>query len=194
MFQQKNINNTTIFFIFIAALVFIVFNEAVYVFSHRDILSSYILKSAKIASSIGNTKLGFFILTEGKENLPGDVNFEKKVQNYLESSPDIYDLARVDYDIAILASKSNFPNLTPGLLEVAIERDPDFSFWRVELANYYLSVGENIKAEAVLTDCVKIAAPRQHCLDYKNSDFVSNTFYSTGFLTDSINTFYRLHI
>ncbi len=191
MIKNSSKNRVKIILAAVAVVLFIFFSEGVYVFSHRDVLSSYILRSAQIVSEKGNTRLAFLILTEGRAKLPYDSNFENSVKSYLASAPGNYDLARVDYDLAVVASKNDFSYLTPKLLQISIQRDPDFSFWRVELANYYLSIGGNISAEAVLDDCLRVSAPRQHCLNYKNEDFVNNITHPVGFLIDSINTFYH---
>ncbi len=191
MIENSSKNRIKIILAAVAVVLFIFFSEGVYVFSHRDVLSFYILRSAQFVSKQGNTRLALLILTEGRAKIPYDSNFGNSVKSYLESAPNNYDLARVDYDLAVLASKNNFLYLTPKLLQISIQRDPDFSFWRVELANYYLSIGGNISAEAVLNDCLQVSAPRQHCLNYKNEDFVNNITHPVGFLVDSINTFYK---
>lgn len=174
-----------------ALFVLIFAAEAVYVLNHRDVLSSYLLRTAQFISSKGNTRLALFILTEGRVKIQNDDNLETQINNYLSSFPNNYDLARVDYELAILASKSNSSDLIPRLLEVSIERDPDFSFWYVELANFYLSINKTSDADKVLDECMALPAPRQHCTDYKNSDFKTNIIHPLGFLSESIDIFYQ---
>ena len=179
-----------IILIFLGVFAIFLISEGVYIFSHRDVLSSYILKSSELISEKGNIGLAFFVLTEGGAKLPDDSNFKNKVGNYLASVPHNYNLPRVMYDLTIVASKDGLSNLVPILLGISIERDPDFSFWRVELANYYLSLGKTQIAEKVLDDCMVLPAPRQYCSNYKNGDFVNNIVHPVGFLTSSIDTFY----
>lgn len=185
-------NNKFKLIIAVSALFVLAFlSEAVHALSHRDVLSSYLLRSAKYASAKGNASLAIFILSEGRARLSVDDSFGDKVKNYLLTANPKYDLARVNYGLAVLASKFNSPSIIPQLLDVSLERDPDFSFWRVELANYFLGIRATETAEMVLNDCIELSAPSKHCLDYKNGDFVNKTIHPIGFLEEEINSIYQ---
>lgn len=166
-------------------------SEAAYVINHPSALSAYTLKTARIISATDRTDIAFFILTKGKLELPSDQNYKTIVKNYLSSVPPKYDLPRVYYDLALISYANGQENLTPKLLESSINLDPGFSFWYVELANYYLSRGQVEIGRKVLDDCIAIDAPRKHCQDYLNSSFNNNQPESTGFLKESINKFYE---
>ena len=185
-----NTNRTILLSVLVVIFVFL--SEITFVLTHREVLSSYILKIAHFLTVKANAELSFFVLTQGKVRLPPDPVFKNSLRSYLITIPEKRDLPRVLYDLSVEAFRSGSDTLTPKLLSLAIARDPDFSFWRVELANYYLRIGEQSSGEAVLNECIKLPAPRKHCLDFKNSDLSSLNHPPVGFLEDDINNFYLL--
>lgn len=193
MEPEKNTKqyNSHFLFIVLGVIFFAILNESVYIFTHRDVLSNYLLKEAKYAISKDKYRLGLYLLTKGASSYVDNPIFWSEVKNYFTKLPYNYNLSRVDYDLAIIASKSNYSDMVPVLLKTSIKQDPDFSFWRVELANYYLSVGQKTDAEKTLEDCIVLSAPRKHCLNYQTTDFNNNHIYPLGFLLDSIDTFYK---
>lgn len=50
--------------------------------------------------------------------------------------------------------------------EKAVEPAPDWSYFHVELASLYFSLGKREEAELVLNNCVELLYPRKHCQEY----------------------------
>ncbi len=50
--------------------------------------------------------------------------------------------------------------------EEAIEPAPEWSYFHIELASLYLSLGKTEEAEAVLSACTQLCHPRFHCQEY----------------------------
>ncbi len=180
-----------IFLISISIFLLFVLSEVVYTLNNRDVLSSYLLNTADFLSKKGNTPLAFYILTEGQIKLPENEIYKNEVKKFLENVPEKYDLSRVTYELALMAYKDNEQLLTPGLLNASINRDPDFSFWRVELANYYLLNNQPDEGRKTLKECENLIYPRKHCLDYENQDFRNAISYQPGFLSEAVNKFYQ---
>jgi len=167
-------------------------SEVLYVANHPDIFNDYILKTARGLSSLSKTDIAFYVLTKGKIQLPSDPNYKVLVSSYLKESSQKYDLPRIYYDLALASYTNNEKSLTPELLGLSIDIDPDFSFWRVELANYYLSIGQPKVGRKVLDDCMTKEYPKKHCEDYLNNSFNNNQINNVGFLEDSVKKFYEL--
>lgn len=180
----KNWKVTVIVFL---SILFIILSEAAYVFTHRDVLSSYILKVSISLAKRQNMDLSLLVLTQNKFKSPDE--FQDIAKNYLQNIQTSHDLPRALYDLSILAYQNNMSDLTPLLLGLATEWDPDFSFWRVELANYYLLKNAGVSAKSVLEECKKLTAPAAHCIDFENN-LSSFTPQDVGFLSDSVDEFY----
>lgn len=179
-----------IILIFLGIIVLFILSEALFLYKNPGELSVYTLRAAKIILSTGNADATFFVLTKGRLKLPPDQSYKNLVMNYLTTFPVNYDLPRVYYGLALLSYSNGEQSLTPEFLKLSINTDSNFSFWYVELANYYLSTGQTDAGRKVLTDCMAIYAPKQFCQDYLNGNFDSNMPQDIGFLKDSVNTFY----
>jgi hypothetical protein len=179
-----------IILIIFGIIVLFVLSEALFLYKKPDELSVYTLRAAKIVLPTENADATFFVLTKGQLKLPQDQNYKNLVMNYLTTLPQGYDLPRVYYGLALISYSNGEENLTPELLKLSIDADLNFSFWYVELANYYLSIGQANAGRKVLDDCMKIDAPRKFCQDFLNGNFNSNMPQNIGFLKDSVDTFY----
>jgi hypothetical protein len=171
--------------VFLGFLALLFLSEAAYVYKNKWVLYSYIL------NNIGSTGTAFFVATEGQYALPNNVEYINDVKKDFESLPTFFNLPALIYNLAITAYNDQLPNLTPKLLNISIRMDPDFSFWRVELANYYLLNGNSSQAKNTLDDCLKFEAPRQHCQDFMNGPFTSNQPQKVGFLNQTIRQIYE---
>lgn len=172
------------------AIIFLV-SEALYVYNNPKVLSTYILRTAVIVSAAGKPDIAFYILTKGKIQLPSDQNYKDLVRNYFANISQKHDLPRVYYDLALMSYTNNQTSLTPIFLERSINLDPDFSFWRVELANYYLSIGQIDASKKVLEDCITKEFPRKHCQDYIDINIKYDEPNSVGYLNELVNKFYE---
>lgn len=183
-------NKTKPLLIVLAAILILLISEIVFVSTHPDVSSGYILKAAKIISGVGKTDLAFSVLTKGQVKLPVNHSYQNLVKKYLLSVPLEHNLARVYYDLALLSYVNNEDGLTSALLELSIKTDPDFSFWYVELANYYLLKDQNEKGKRILDTCLSRIGPKRHCEDYLLDSFNAGLFKNVGFLRKAIDDYF----
>lgn len=170
-------------------IMIVLLSEAVYILSHRDLFSKYSLVFARQLFKADLDKIGFYVVTGANLKMPEDHLYQVLVSDYFEKN-DESSLPYVLYKLALISLETKSEHIFPELLEYSISRDPDFSFWRIELANYYLSKGNFDLSEKTLDDCLHLSAPREHCLYYKESIFDSKVPEPAGFLRNEIETFY----
>lgn len=168
-----------------------ILSEALYAYRNQWVRYSYFLNVARFFNNnIGCTRCAFFIITQGKIEYPGDKQFEDKVQNRIASLPKEYNLPAAIYSLALDAYESGNAGLTEKMLWESIRLDPDFSFWYVELANFYLTQGDAQKAAFIMDKCLKLSAPRKHCQSYIDNFLIYNQPQSVGYLNDTIRMLY----
>lgn len=184
-------NKTKYIYLITGVLALLLLSEAIYAYNNKHVLYSYSLKAAKLLNNIGSTGGAFFVATQGKYTLPNNDKYRNDVKNDFQSLPSYFDLQALTYKLAVTAYQDHLTYLTPELLNISIMIDPDFSFWRVELANYYLLIGNMPQAQITLENCIKLVAPRQHCQDYMNNVFKTNQSQNVGFLDQTIRQIYE---
>jgi hypothetical protein len=175
--------------ILLFTLLFVLLGEAIYVYTHRDVYSMYLLKTAKMFAAKGKADPATYFFTQGDFKI--DNSFENKFLDYLNNLPEKTDLPKAAYDLALISYQEKNTELTPKFFKLASKWDPDFSFWRVELANYYLLDGAKNMASQVLEDCIALPAPSAHCNDYKNLQLNTNKIQNPGFLKEDVINFYQ---
>ena len=204
-----------IFLITVAFAFLLVFSECIYIFNNSDELSIHTIKLAECLVNFGYPKIAFRSLTissnilydRNKEGFVFDSLKHNKIfidddgffnilNDYIKSLPsnisDLrgkYDLVRVFYELSLLAYDAGYENVFLKLMTESIGCNPTLSFPIVELSNYYFFVGNKNMAEEILSDCTKIPAARQHCMDYLNGTFLTSTPDAIGFLK-STNKYY----
>lgn len=174
--------------ILILAVTFIVFilSEILYAFKHKWILYSYMFDSAKLLNSIGLTNLGFRTATGFKYVLPNNKLLKDDISNDIKSTPDDYTLPVMLYYFALSSYSNGDVDMSIKLLNLSIKMDPDFSYWRVELANLYANMKDTKMVEQTLRDCMTLPSPKQHCQDYLNNYQASYKFQNVGYLKDML--------
>ncbi len=173
-------------------IFFVVFiSEALYAYRNNWVRYSYALSAAKFFNNNVNcTGCSLFIITQGKIKFPDDNKFKEDVRQRFLLLPQEYNLPAAIYELALVAYENDYKDITKQLLELTISLDPDFSFWRVELANFYLKDGNTILASETLNDCLLLDAPRDHCRDYMDNILASNRPQSVGYLNETIRQLY----
>lgn len=191
--KEKKSSKTKIF-IFIGLLIsMMLLSELFYALRNKWVLYSYTLIVSKLLNRLELTDAAFYLSTGLKYKLPNNDLFIKDVSEKYKSLPDYFNLPAYLYFFGVSAYEYNLKDLTPKLIELAIKMDPDFSFWRVELANYYLSQGKSDTAEKTIVDCVKLQHPRNHCEDFMNTYIQTRQTYDVGFLTPGVMDYYKLN-
>lgn len=70
--------------------------------------------------------------------------------------------------------------------ERSIEPASDWSYFHIELASLYFSLGKREEAEIVLSNCVELPCPREHCQEYLDRLAQGEEFEPPGFLRTDI--------
>lgn len=192
--KRKKVMNFRTIGIIAAVFILLIISELLYAFNNKWVLCSYILNTSKfINNNLGSTQTAFYLSTEFKYKMPQNIEFMNDVNDYFHSLPEYFNLPSYLYFFGLSAYEHGLVDLTPHLFNLAIKIDPDFSFWRVELANYYLVVGNSIAAEKAIADCVELQYPRNHCEDFMGRYHNTNIIYNVGFLKLEIMDYYNTH-
>jgi len=186
-------NKPKIFLGIILFTILVLLSETLYLTRNKLVFYSYTLNIAKTLNSLDNTKTAFYLATLGKYKLPDNPKYKINVENDFKSLPKKLGLPVLLYYFALSAYNDNMPNMFSDLLNISIMIDPDFSFWRVELANYYILIGNMSLAKNTLEDCIKFDAPRKHCQDYMNNNYLNKEPQAVGFLKESVKAIYELY-
>ena len=64
--------------------------------------------------------------------------------------------------------------------------EPNLSHTYIELSNLYQQIGDTASAEEVVERCVKFTDPREHCLEFSNSNMQNNIKEEPGFMESEI--------
>lgn len=96
-------------------------------------------------------------------------------------------LASFYYSLGLIANKHKEDGLVISFWQNAARIAPEWSYFHIELVNYYLSKGDNINAKAKLEYCMQFNFPREHCRNYQNDNFEKNVPNEIGFLKTKID-------
>jgi len=98
--------------------------------------------------------------------------------------------ARLFYTLGLLAYINTEPDMVIPLFQSAIYLEPELSHYHVELANFYLELGNKEKSQSSLEYCLKFKNPIQHCQDYTDNNFSKNMSEEAGFLEKELEKYY----
>lgn len=128
-----------------------------------------------------NSKLIVTSFTENGELLESYQQAFKNLDTAkLTSSNDSW--GKLFYNLGLLAYKYNEPQLVDSLWQSAVNIAPEWSYFHIELANFYLSTDQKLKATESLGYCLKFNFPKNHCQIYLEENFYSNSPEKVGFL------------
>ena len=98
-------------------------------------------------------------------------------------------LAYLYYKFAVVPTEEILVKNVPDLFETAIFLDPDFSYYYVELSNYYLSINQYTKANEIINLCKSLEYPKLHCEEYFDNYLLINKKQPIGFLKEEIKEY-----
>jgi len=96
-------------------------------------------------------------------------------------------LGKVFYTLGLAAYENKEPILVIPLFQKAISLAPEWSYFHVELANFYVMMGQDQEAKNTLEKCFNFKNPKEHCQQYINNNFESEIYEKVGFLKEAIN-------
>jgi tetratricopeptide (TPR) repeat protein len=98
--------------------------------------------------------------------------------------------SEIFYELGLAANSSGLSEVTINLLQAAIYIEPQLSFYHVELANYYLMLGNKTLANKTINYCFEYKDPYKHCKDYLDGDLLRSKTNNVGFMKETINNYY----
>ncbi len=88
--------------------------------------------------------------------------------------------ARIYYLLGLTAHEYNELDLVVPLWQVAVNLAPEWSYFHVELANFYLTQGETDKARSQIEHCLQFHFPRVHCRQFMEENVQTNSPETIG--------------
>lgn len=95
--------------------------------------------------------------------------------------------AKPFYTLGLLAYKHGETELVIPFWQTATTLAPEWSYFHIELANYYLFLGELDKAQKQIEDCSQFKSPKNHCLQFEKENVETDSFMPVGFWEEQIN-------
>ena len=93
---------------------------------------------------------------------------------------------KILYNLGLSAHKNGESDLVIPYWKSAVSIAPEWSYFHIELANFYLSTGDVLNAKETLHYCLQFNHPRKHCQMYLDDNFYSNNPREVGFLEEFI--------
>lgn len=125
-------------------------------------------------------------LSKNRELKKGYVVFLNENKNDLLNSTDYNFWSKSFYKLGLIAHQNNEPDLVTSFWQSAINFSPQWSYYHIELANYFLFKGLTNDSAETLTFCLKFEYPRQHCQEFIKNNLERNTHEKVGFLEKTI--------
>ena len=101
------------------------------------------------------------------------------------------DMSRIFYDLGLLASKNKQFDFTEKFFQMAVYLEPELSHYHIELANYYLVMGDKDKANEAIEFCLKFTYPQKHCKEFMGDDIYFRSLQEIGFLEKGLEEYYN---
>lgn len=101
------------------------------------------------------------------------------------------DMSRIFYDLGFLTSKTKQFDFTEIFFQMAVFLEPELSLYHVELANYYLVMGNKEKAKEAIEFCLKFTYPQEHCKEFMGDNIYLRIPEEVGFLEKGLEEYYN---
>lgn len=126
-----------------------------------------------------------------------DTNFVEEYRNILQNidvsaianSPDNR-ISEIFYKLGLAGYSKGLSEIALKLFQTSVFVQPELSYYHIELANYYLTLGDKIRAEEAVDYCLKYKDPFTHCKDYWENSLLKDEVNDVGFLKETINGYY----
>ncbi|MFV1917598.1 MAG: hypothetical protein ACC618_03930, partial [Patescibacteria group bacterium] len=97
-----------------------------------------------------------------------------------------YQWAKPFYTLGLLAYRNEELDLVAPFWQTASNLAPEWSYFHMELANFYLSQGEASKAQSQIDFCLQFQNPQEHCTQYLEENLQQGKTESVGFLASDV--------
>jgi len=126
-----------------------------------------------------------------------NTNFTDEFRNILQNidvsvitnSPDNR-VSEIFYGLGLVGYSSGLSEVALKLLQTSIFIEPELSFYHVELANYYLTLGDKTLAGKTINYCLLYKDPYNHCKDYLENSLLNGEIHNVGFMREAVNNYY----
>ena len=206
-----------IFFAFIGFFVLILFSESLYALRNNpEVKIRLYLNLARVSSKASRVQgaLNFlgkvaeirleeiakgypevnFKTTETVPPIPENPQLNKDYTLFLQgldykllAQPAYTKWAKTFYTLGLLAYKNNETDLVIPFWQAAINIAPEWSYFHIELANFYSSTGDILNAKETLNYCLKFNYTKEHCQLFLNDNLESGSYEEIGFMEKDIN-------
>lgn len=120
-------------------------------------------------------------LAQAYNNLLQNLNYNELEKTYPSK------WAKPFYDLGLIAYKNNEPGLTIPFWERAVNLAPEWSYFHIELANFYLTQGKTDKARELIEFCLQFKFPEKHCREFLELNIKYETAMFVGYFEKQIN-------
>ncbi|OGK09720.1 hypothetical protein A2767_07720 [Candidatus Roizmanbacteria bacterium RIFCSPHIGHO2_01_FULL_35_10] len=149
---------------------------------------------------IKQNKITYNSKLSGVENFPNVSGFNENTKaeftTYLKKIlPLAYEknsaklLARIYYNLGLLAHKKNYFKQADVLITIAVSLEPEAGHLYLELANIYYNNGEKAKGNKIIKKCLQFKSPKKQCQEYMSDNVSLNSFFHIGIFKDVIDTY-----
>jgi hypothetical protein len=123
------------------------------------------------------------------EKLITELNIELKKIDFGTLTNDINnDLAKSFYRLGLISYKNNHKELTLPFWISMVNLSPEWSHFQLELANYYLAIGNVQSAKNSIDYCENFNFPATICDSFLLNEIQNNQPHPIGFMEDNIKT------
>lgn len=115
------------------------------------------------------------------------LSYIKTLDTLKLSQHDSIKWGKVYYTLGLSAHKNSEDQLVIPLWQTAIYLAPEWSYFHIELSNFYLIKGEREEAVARLDYCLQFKYPKSYCQWFINDHLANDKPAEVGFLEKKIN-------
>jgi hypothetical protein len=104
--------------------------------------------------------------------------------------PEDQGLGRIFYNLALISSEKNHPELTEKLLRLSMYNNPQFASFHAELINYYFSIGDNNDVGKEIDYCFQFKDSKPLCEMYSDDSIKNNKPKDIGYMRAEVERHY----
>ena len=213
--NKKQIIFSKIILVAVSFLFLLILSELAHQSGNKDSQIFLLLNLSKISANTSEYNLSLNFLRKASKIKIGlvdkkypDIDFSKEItvpetknrqfiDNYLSNikTLDVLELTqdnpakwgKIFYALGLDAYHSGDYQLVAPFFQYATSLAPEWSYFQVELANYYFSINESPKAEDQLNFCLRFEYPKEHCNQYIQENLETQTSLPVGHWQKEIN-------
>lgn len=95
--------------------------------------------------------------------------------------------AKIYYDLALICFDKTEDYLGEYFLDKAAQLAPEWSYFHIELANYYLSTGNKVAAEETIKWCENFKYSKENCQHFFENNILNDRTVEIGFYKNEIH-------